>query len=291
MLKNKVKKDILMNRTGIYVSALGALCCLFLSACENRKEWQYHDPKLEYKKKDYDLLTQVPTKPQSPKPKKRKPFYKPPDIPLTFKKDITITVTQAVPLEELLLTLAQQIGVDIIVDPEISGGTTLHATKRPMIHVVNEICQAHGLRYRISHNILRIERDRPYTQNYNLQFLVMARANRNRLSIATDVFTAVEGGGRPGKDNGSNTYLTAETKTDFWDELSENLSIILNDFGNSNSGLEAAPPGKYSIHKQAGIISIYANQRKQQQLQHYLDVLQKSIERQVLIEEKLLRLT
>ncbi|MDP4840334.1 MAG: hypothetical protein NWR43_01975 [Alphaproteobacteria bacterium] len=55
----------------------------------------------------------------------------------------------------------------------------------------------------------------------------MARANRNRLSIATDVFTTPEGGTRPDEDNGSNTYLTAETKTDFWEELSDNLSIPL----------------------------------------------------------------
>ncbi len=277
-----------MYRKALFVALLGALSCFFLEGCESRKEWQYHDPKLQYQKEDYDLLTKAPTKPQPRIHKKKKSFYKAPPIPLAFKKDVTITVTQAVPLKELLLTLAQQISVDVIIDPKISGGTTLHATKRPMIHVVDEICRSHGLRYRVSNNILRIERDTAYTQNYNLQFLVMARANRNRLSIATDVFTTVEGGARPDEDNGSNTYLTAETKTDFWDELSENLSIILNDFGNGQDGdSDTVPAGKYSIHKQAGIISIHANQNKHQQLQRYLDVLQQSIERQVLIEAKI----
>ncbi len=275
----------------VFVALLGGFACLFLESCESRKEWQYHDPKLQYQKKDYDLLTQAPTKPQPRTHKKKKPVYKAPPIPLAFKKDVTITVTQAVPLKELFLALAQQIGVDIIIDPKISGGTTLHTVGRPMIYVVDEICRSHGLRYRISHNILRIERDTAYTQNYNLQFLVMTRANRNRLSIATDVFTTLEGGTRPDEDNGSNTYLTAETKTDFWDELSENLSIILNDFSEGGGEGDAAPRGKYSIHKQAGIISIYANQRKHQQLQRYLDVLQKSIERQVLIEAKIVEVT
>lgn len=277
-----------MNRQAFFILFVGLFCSLFLSSCDTRKEWQYHDPKLEYQKKDYDRLTQAPAKPlQKRRKKKRYSFYKPPPIPLAFKKDVTITVTNSVPLRELFLALAQQIGVDIIIDPKVLGGTTLHATGRPMIEVVDEICKSQGLRYRLNKSILRIEKDTPFAQNYNLQFLVMTRANRNRLSIATDVFTTLEGGARPDEDNGSNTYLTAETKTDFWEELSDNLSVILNDFSETDADGNQPPPGKYTIHKQAGIISIYTTQAKHQQLQQYLDILQKSIERQVLIEAKI----
>ncbi|NCP62091.1 MAG: hypothetical protein GW748_02120 [Alphaproteobacteria bacterium] len=277
-----------MDRQAFFTLFLGLFSAFFLSSCDTRKEWQYHDPKLAYQKQDYDQLTKAPVQPfQKRHKKKRVSFYTPPPIPLAFKKDVTVTVTNSVPLKELFLALAQQIGVDIIIDPQVTGGTTLHATGRPMIDVVDEICRSQGLRYRINNSILRIEKDTPFAHNYNLQFLLMARANRNRLSIATDVFTTLEGGTRPDEDNGSNTYLTAETKTDFWEELSDNLSIILNDFSDVAANGDQPPQGKYSIHKQAGIISIYATQAKHQQLRRYLDILQKSIERQVLIEAKI----
>lgn len=205
-----------MGRQAFFSFFLGLFVALFLGSCDTRKEWQYHDPKLAYQKQDYDQLTKAPTKPLQKKRKmKRASFYKLPPISLAFKKDVTITVTNSVPLKELFLALAQQVGVDIIIDPQITGGTTLHATGRPMIGVVDEICRSQGLRYRVTNSILRIEKDTPFAHNYNLQFLLMARANRNRLSIATDVFTTLEGGTRPDEDNGSNTYLTAETKTDF----------------------------------------------------------------------------
>lgn len=48
---------------------------------------------------------------------------------------------------------------------------------------------------------------------------------------------------------------------------------------------------RYSINKQAGVISVFANQRLQKQISKYLDVLKKSSTAQVLIEAKVLEVS
>ena len=261
------------------------VCLIFLIACESKKAYKFHDPELEYQKKDYDALTAFPKKPPVKKAKKikRHNFQEPFLIPPQFKEPVSISVTDGVLLSDLFLTLAQQVNADIIIAPDLQMGVTFNANNRPFIDIVDHLCSAYGLRYSLVNGILRIEKDTPFIKNYNLQFLIMARANRNRLSIATDVFTNVDSGMRLDEDNGSNTYLTAETKSDFWEELSENLTTILQGF---STDLGDEQP-KFSIHKQAGIISIKTTQKQHNQIGRYLDLLQESVGRQVLIEAKI----
>lgn len=258
---------------------------VFMAGCAHKKAHKFHDPQLEYQKKDYDTLTSFPK--HSPLKKRKKvkkaSFLNRQVLPESLRKPVSLVVTENVPMSEILLTLAQEIDINLILDPRIKDGTTLIAKNRRFIDIVNELCHAHGLRYRYSNQILHIERDDPFVKTYNLQFLVMARTNRNRLSIATDVFTNVDNGQRLDEDNGSNTFLTAETKSDFWQELADNLTPLLEDFETGNEGTP-----KFSIHKQAGIISIKTTQKKHDQIAKYLDLLQESVGRQVLIEAKII---
>src|SRR5690606_7052852 len=124
------------------------------------------------------------------------------------------------------MQIAHQAKVDISLDPLIKGGFNFQIYNKEVIEVVREICAIARLRYKICNNILRIELDHPYLKNYNVQFLSLSRANQNRISIATDVFTAVDSR-KAELDNGSNTLLEAETKTDFWEEVENTLATIL----------------------------------------------------------------
>jgi len=261
-----------------YRVAFGVLCSLFLSSCSVHEQTKFHDPKLQMKKEDYDkkLLAPEPLKPKKPLKKTTKASD---IIPKEFYKPVSLSLSDSVPLKDIFLRLAQSSGVNIIVSPDIQGGAVLHASQRPLIELVEEICLSHGLRYQINNRMLKVMVDKPYMQSYNLEFLILSRQNNNRFSVATDVFTAPEGY-QGDEDNGSNTQLTAETKTDFWQELSDNLNIILEDAPGDT-------PSRYTIHKQAGIISVFAPQSQQKIINDYLDQLRESVQRQVLIEAKI----
>jgi hypothetical protein len=112
--------------------------------------------------------------PPVPLKKKRRPFIKKaevPVIPAALKKPITLSITEAVPLKDVFFQIACQARIDLSIDPDVKGGVALHATNRPLIDVVNELCTLNRLRYKIEKNILRIEPEKPHLINYNAQFL------------------------------------------------------------------------------------------------------------------------
>lgn len=203
-------------------------------------------------------------------------------IPSNFKKKITLSTTETVQLKDIFMQIAQQAKLDIALDPLIKGGINFQVYNKEVIEVVREICSLSHLRYKILNNILRIELDHPYLKNYNIQFLSLSRSNQNRISIATDVFTAVDSR-KSQLDNGSNTLLEAETKTDFWEEVDDTLATIL--LANPTT-LEQTIEPSYAIHKQAGIISIFATEAQHEQVEKYLELLGKNTISQVLIEAK-----
>lgn len=209
-----------------------------------------------------------------------KPASKKESIPPEFLKPVSLNTNALVPLPDLFLALAQQAKVNMIISPEIKAGATIHAHNRPLMDLVRELCASYGLRYRLNGSMMKIELDKPYLKTYNVEFLVLSRNNHNRFAIATDVFTAADGY-QGDEDNGSNTALTSETKMDFWQELQENLSILL------QSVDETAPPPRFTIHKQGGLISVVATQNQHEEIETYFNQLRNSVGRQVLIEAKI----
>lgn len=223
----------------------------------------------------------------SPPPKPRR-VIKPKvslELPKCFETPVTLSTTESAPLKDVFFQIARQAKINLSVDPAIKGGAGLQVIDRPVIDVIRELCAINRLRYRLDNSILRIEPDQPYLQNYNVQFLSLKRENKNQISVTNDILNGSEGGtegtGNSG-NSGSNTVLTGETKNDFWRELEQTLATILK---NNSEGDETK--STFSIHKQAGIISIHATQAQQRQVEQFLHMLRLSTSSQVLIEAKI----
>jgi MSHA type pilus biogenesis protein MshL len=259
---------------------------LILGSCYWHNEGGYHDAVLqlsphEYKQTLTDSSSPAPHKLISVQTKKQDQT----SIPHNFLKPVSVSTTDAVPLKDLLLSMAQQANVNLFIAHDIKGTITLHAQNRPLLELIQELCDSHGLRFKMCRQLMKIEVDRPYLEAYPLDFLILSRSNINRFSIATDVFTGPEGQ-HSDEENSSNTLLTAETKTDFWQELTENLAMHLS-IGTVNDN-ENNSASRFSIHKQAGIISVFGTAAQHHQIKSYLENLRLSVEKQVLIEAKIL---
>lgn len=255
------------------------ILCLFAAGCEEYNRIEEHDPELKYSKKDYlELLTGQGGnlhQPQMP------PIYYPPkftqEIPDSMKTHVSLSVTDQLSLNDVFMELAKQAKINISMSPNVQGTVFYQAHKQPAIDVIREICRSTGLRYTIGNNTVRIEPDEPYTKTYNLQFLAVSREKKNRISMTTDVFTAIEGSVRD-FDNGSSTLLTGDSRVDFWEELEGNLGSLLEDDGRG---------GSFTIHKQTGILTITGTQSQQDKVQQYIKELLYSAQLQVVIEAKI----
>jgi MSHA type pilus biogenesis protein MshL len=262
-----------------------SLACGLLTACGTLDAYKHHDPTLQLEKKQYEeKLTKAPavaleaTPKPLPVPANTIEVHSP-----SLLKVVSLSTTQELPLKDVFLSLARQADINIVLDPRIQGGITFHGKNRKFIDVVREICQMSGLRYKIVNDMVRIEPDIPYLKSYNIQYLAITRENQSRISIATDVFTAVDGRNNE-MDNGSNNLLTGNSKNDFWSELEQNISTILLHSDTPNRTQEEP---RYSLHRQAGVISVFATQLQHEQIQEYLRLLAQNVSSQVLIEAKI----
>lgn len=261
---------------------IALIVLVILPACKMPERYSHYDKITKLRPDDYERKLMPEFSQQKSNRLSVSPQKAIETIPSSLKRKITLSITETVQLKDIFMQIAQQAKIDIALDPLIKGGINFQVYNKEVIEVVREICSISRLRYRICNNILRIELDHPYLKNYNVQFLSLSRSNQNRISIATDVFTAVDSR-QSQLDNGSNTLLEAETKTDFWEEVEDTLATIL--LSNTIITEQAVEPS-YAIHKQAGIISIFATEAQHEQVKKYLQLLGQNTVSQVLIEAK-----
>jgi len=216
--------------------------------------------------------------PQKPKTVKAKPQQ--PPLNDAFKKNISLSLSESLSLKQVLPEIARHQGIDLQLDPGIEEKVVFHATEQPFVDVIQQLCELANLRYKIQGRSLRIERDTPYSHNYNVQFLNLARSTENKVSIATDVFANNKGGKSNLGDNGSNSSVNMKAENDFWKELEVNLQTIMGGGEGSNAS--------FSIHKQGGIISVKATAKQHALIRSYLTHLRKAVSTQVLIEAKVI---
>lgn len=134
---------------------------------------------------------------------------------------VSVEVNRSVPLRDIFFQLARQAGYDVELDPRIRGSIIFTARQRPLDQVIERLCDMSGLRYRIDDDVISVELDTPYNKLYKLDYLSFIRSNSS--SIQTDI-TVVSG---DGADTGTSFSSSLESEVDFWTELEESLTLIL----------------------------------------------------------------
>lgn len=235
---------------------------------------------------------------------------------------VSVTVNQDVPLRDVLYELAHQADYDVELDPRISGSIIFTARNRPLDEVVDRISEIAGLRYKFNDDMMRVELDTPYHESYKINYLAYVRTNES--SVGNNI-SVVSG---EGADTGSSFKAMSKSEADFWGELDANLNQLLGgaeaqaalitptsapSAGSAPPPLQPAvgdvmpfaiepaagqpmttpleTPTRFSVNRQAGIISVFAPQRQQKRIAQYLDDLKRSVTSQVLIEAKVLEVS
>jgi general secretion pathway protein D len=207
-----------------------------------------------------------------------------------FYKLISISVNEKMKMREALTQMANLAGINIFIVQDVDGSISFTAKNRPFLDILKDICSSADLKYVISGNSVKIEYDSPMLKAYSVQFLNIQRDAQSSVSISTDIFmnqsvvskndaTAVATGNGT-TNNGSSSLVEGKTKNDFWSELEKALNTIVRE-----------KDGSYvSIHRQGGVVTAYATQRKHEEIQKYLRLLKDTAESQVLIEAKVLEI-
>lgn len=227
------------------------------------------------------------------------------------KKIITLQITEESALKDVFKTLATQAKIGIILDKNIYGTLHYQAYQEPFFNVLQNICDMTGLRYHCSGNTLKIEKDTPFLKVYDIQFLSLVRTTENLVAINSSLLGKTETD--PSTSNGSSSTISSKTVADFWAELALSLDAILGLVEKESdeeseiieekkiSSSPSSPNSTYSrekkkkvkqkkpffsIHKQSGLISVFATERQHKDVENFLTRLRKKTSTQILIEAK-----
>lgn len=284
-----------------------SLACLVLaittlSGCGHSREDKI-DPAGNLSRQDYRALRERPVAPEySTRTDDGPPIpdlvstLTPPALATQDSLLVTLSVTDAVPLRDVLVELARKAHVGLELDSRVQGGVIFSAQNQPLKQVLEHICSLAGLRYTLNDNTLRVLPDEPYTEDYQLDYLNLSRRSESEVAIATNVFDSDIGNSNGGSthssgtgDNNSTAKIKSVADADFWSEIEKNLTSILanNRATAKDSNGKESGGSHFSLNRQTGLITVYASTRPQQAIANFIRKTQRLARSQVLIEARI----
>jgi MSHA biogenesis protein MshL len=197
------------------------------------------------------------------------------------------------PLVPAFNTLAQYAGLNLVIDPDISGIVTVDLKKATLIQALDAILPPRGLQYRIEGGILRVEKIQVESRTFKFDYITTQRSLTRSitasasataaggLALATTLATpGVAGGGAfttSGSAAGASTSAISRTeRIDVWTEMETAVNSL------------KSSDGKVVFNKTAGLVFATDYPRYLDQVGLFLETIQTAVHRQVMIEAKVI---
>jgi general secretion pathway protein D len=185
-------------------------------------------------------------------------------------------VVSGIPANELLFALARDARLNLDIDPEISSKVSINAIDQTLPQILRRISRQVSLRYYMDGPNLVVEKDKPFTRVYKIDYLNMTRSASSNVQMSTKIAstgTVAESSSGGGSD--SSTTVTNDSSNNFWDTLEANLLVLATT--DEFTGIVIS-------HRESGVISVRTTSAAHEDIQRFVDRVINSARKQVLIE-------
>lgn len=202
-----------------------------------------------------------------------------------------------VPAKTFFMGLVKETPYSMTVSPEIQGNITLNLKRVTIEQALQTVENVYGYQYRRTRVGFEILANKLQTRIYHINYIDVERKGNSTMSVTSGQVTQM-GAGQRGVGASSGTFATTTgiagfgqarqsssigqvvTKSDFsfWKKLESTLKTMLSkEEGHS-----------VSVNPLAGIVVVRAFPKELKQVAAYLDALQNNMDRQVILEAKVL---
>lgn len=213
----------------------------------------------------------------------------PPPLPAEDRFDISV---KEVDINSFLLGLVDSSDYNLIVSPELNQLVSLQLKDVTISEVLHALTKIYPIIVKQQGNLFFVSSAETMTAIYNIDYLNIKRSGDSKTSIAGQ---SISGGGnnnnnrssdtqsqsqRSGNNVQQSTSSSVETKneTDFWSELTTSLNLMIKDEEKAN----------IVVSPHAGIVVVRALPKTHDLIKNYLNRSQRSLNRQVIIEAKII---
>ncbi len=187
-------------------------------------------------------------------------------------------------IQDLLLAFSEQTGLNIIVNPDISGTVTVDLKKVTLKQALDTILSPSGLKYKREGNFIKVFKPSIETRIFYLNYITTVRTGQGLVSGSIGGGKDTEGGtGRStsNQQSGSGGYseVSSRDETDLWGELSEGLESL------------KSPEGKIHVNRSSNSIIVMDYPLYVDRITGFLKAIEETVQRQVLIEASIMEVT
>lgn len=201
-----------------------------------------------------------------------------------------------VPVADLLFNLAKDAQIQLDLASDVRGRLSINAIQQPLERIMKRVVEQVGAVYEMSHNTLSVRLDKPYWKNYEIDYVNVVK-NIKDLTVMKMSVGNVAGAVSNSGSQASEFTLESSATHDFWKSLKENIASMARlETANTGSQSGAAEDATLTsdsefatltnvvVNKEAGMMTVYTNAKKHQQIGAYLHSTLHRTNKQVLIE-------
>jgi MSHA biogenesis protein MshL len=195
------------------------------------------------------------------------------------------------PARDFFLSLMQEAGQNLIVHPEVTGTITFSLRRVTLEEVLAAVRDSYGYDFRRTSYGYQILPNRAITRTYDLNYLNLQRMGETDTRVSSGQIESSDNGsgGNASTNNGNGTsdhsvttLNASQVKTsslaDFWGEVRTVVAMIVGD----------EPGNSVVVNPQASLLVVRASSADQENVARFLEQAQANLQRQVILETKIL---
>ncbi len=192
------------------------------------------------------------------------------------------------PAAQVFLQLAQGTAYNMLVSPEVSGTLSITLKDTSVPEALDTLRELFGYDFRIAGNRIFVYSNAVQTRLYRVNYLPGRRQGESDLRVTSSAISQSVSGGNAGSGSTSsggslqrpndNAQVRTTSDANFWQEVQASLTAMVGSQGGRSVVLNPA----------AGVVVVRATPAELRQVENYLKAVQLAIERQVMLEAKII---
>jgi MSHA biogenesis protein MshL len=202
------------------------------------------------------------------------------------------------PVAQVFEALARDTRYSIVLDPALKASVTVSLKDVTLIEALEALRDMYGFEYRVQGSRIFVQQPVLQTRVFQVNYPTTSRSGRSDVRVISGSLTQSAGTGSPtattpqpqspatsAPASAESSRITTVTHNDLWTEIEASLKMLV-------PADPAHPDGRQLIvSPQSGVIVVRAMPAELRQVESYLRAMQVNVEREVMLESKIIQVT